>query len=306
MKDRWSLAAVVMMIGCGGAGAGPAAAPDADAAEPGEARSGESAPPAEPASEAGSSDAGGDDEEGKPGAPAKKADGNTFALQDSKDSKSAHGVTASKIQSTATEAAVKFIVVDKEKGAMPGIVISLTDEAGKKLYTPETDAEGYTEILVPVGHEYGLVYLGLGKREIAAKVPIPNEPKQNIKLTLRYKGRPKKEKEQGIVLDHVHFDTGKATIRPESFEELDRVAEYMVHKPSVRVEISGHTDNVGDPKRNKALSQRRADACREYLMQHGVDGSRVEAMGYGDEKPVAGNETEDGRQRNRRIEAHEL
>jgi outer membrane protein OmpA-like peptidoglycan-associated protein len=104
----------------------------------------------------------------------------------------------------------------------------------------------------------------------------------------------------------VNFDTGKASIRPESLPQLDGVVEYMTHKPKVRIEISGHTDNVGKPANNKALSQRRAEACREYLIKKGIDGSRVEAVGYGDELPIASNEQEDGRQKNRRIEAHEL
>ena len=80
----------------------------------------------------------------------------------------------------------------------------------------------------------------------------------------------------------------------------------MTHKPQSRIEIAGHTDNVGNPKRNKALSQERADACREYLMANGIDGTRIKAVGYGDERPIAPNDTEDGRQQNRRIEAHEL
>jgi OOP family OmpA-OmpF porin len=80
----------------------------------------------------------------------------------------------------------------------------------------------------------------------------------------------------------------------------------MTHMTSVRIQISGHTDNVGNPQRNRALSQSRAEAVRAYLVEHGIDGSRVEAIGYGDTRPVASNDTEAGRQQNRRIEAAEL
>src|SRR5205823_277129 len=98
----------------------------------------------------------------------------------------------------------------------------------------------------------------------------------------------------------------KATIRPESFPRLDVVVEFMQHKKSARVEISGHTDNVGNPKTNKALSAKRAQACRSYLMSKGIDGGRITAVGHGAERPLVPNDTEDNRQQNRRIEVVEL
>ncbi len=226
-----------------------------------------------------------------------------FALQDSDSARNAKGATPSKIKATRTEAALKFIVVDKEKGPIPGIVISLTSPDGVKYVTAETDVTGYAEVLVPVGKKYDLVYLSLGRQDIAATVPVPDEPNQNIKLTLRYKrfNAPPK-----LVLDGVTFDTGKATLRPDSYSQLNQVVEFLTYKKSARIEISGHTDNVGNPKNNKALSERRARACRDYLISKGIDGSRVEARGYGDERPVASNESDAGRQLNRRIEATEL
>jgi OmpA-OmpF porin, OOP family len=226
-----------------------------------------------------------------------------FALRESDNASSAHGATPSKIRGSKTEAALKFVVVDKEKGPIPGIVISLTSPDGTKFMAPETDVTGYTEILVPIGKKYELVYLSLGRQDIAATVPVPDEPNQNIKLTLRYK---RFEVPPKLVLDGVTFDTGKASLRPESFPQLDRVVEFLTFKKSARIEISGHTDNVGNSKNNKSLSERRAQACREYLMSKGIDGSRIEARGYGDERPVASNDTEQGRALNRRIEAAEL
>jgi OOP family OmpA-OmpF porin len=217
------------------------------------------------------------------------------------------GVSASRITPTKTEAALKFTVVDKDKGPIPGIVVTLTDPQGKKYYTEETDAEGYAEVLVPVAKTYEVVYLSLGRKDIAASLPVSDAPKQTVRLTLRYKRYVAiKETKQGFRLDGVEFDTGKAKIRPDSLSRLDDVIEYMTHKKSARVEISGHTDNVGNPKGNKKLSQARADSCRQYVMSKGIDASRVVAVGYGDEKPVASNDTEAGRQANRRIEATEL
>ena len=237
---------------------------------------------------------------------------NEFVLRDSEGVKQAQGASPSKIQATATEAALKLVVLDKDTGPIQGIVIALTAPDGTKYYTPETDAKGYTETLVPVGSQYELVYLSLGSQDVTAKVTVADEPRQNIRLTLRYKGYKAPASGDGaasnerFVLSGVTFDTGKAKIRPESFARLDTVVEYMTHKKSARIEISGHTDNVGNPNNNKALSQSRAQACRDYLVSKGIDGSRIQAIGYGDERPIAPNDTEAGRQQNRRIEVTEL
>jgi outer membrane protein OmpA-like peptidoglycan-associated protein len=252
------------------------------------------------------------------GAPATAAEGgsgetNDFAIRKSDTAGSAHGATPSKIKPTATEAAMKLFVIDTDKGPIEGIVISLTAPDGQKYYTEETDADGYAETLVPVGQKYDLIYLTLGKRDITATVSVSDKPRQNIKLTLNYTRLPPPPKPASgtpaaprFVLDGVTFDSGKAIIRAESRPRLDRVVEYMAHKKSARIEISGHTDNVGNPSANKTLSEKRAQACREYLVSKGIDESRIDARGYGDELPIAPNTTEEGRQQNRRIEATEL
>ncbi len=231
-------------------------------------------------------------------------EGNDFKLKDAAGAaKDARGATASKIVPTKTEAAMKFIVVNKDKGPIKGIVIALTAPGGARYYTEETDTEGYAEVLVPVGQKYEITYLSLGRKDIAASVTVTNEPKQNVKLTLRYKreGAP-----PPFVLAGVNFDTAKATIRPESFSNLDLVVDFMSHKKSARIEISGHTDNVGKPKANKVLSEKRAQACRTYIISKGIAAGRLEAVGHGEERPVATNDTVEGRQKNRRMEAKEL
>lgn len=284
-------------LGCGGSQ--PADSP-AD-----ESRPGIQAAPAEPATASGGSASPTD-----PDSASAQPDGggeSEFVLRDSNTAKDAQGATPSKLKPSKTEAVMKFFVVDKEKGAIPGIVISLTAPDGTKYYTPETDAAGYAEVLVPVGKKYELVYLSLGREDVEASVPVADEPNQNIKLTLRYKRwEPEGDEPPRFVLDGVNFDTGKATIRAESFPRLDSVAEYMLHKKSARIQISGHTDNVGNPKANQQLSEQRAQAVRAYLVSKGIDGSRIEAIGYGDTRPIAPNDSAEGRQKNRRIEATAL
>jgi OOP family OmpA-OmpF porin len=236
-------------------------------------------------------------------APPVSGESNDFVLHDSGTAKSAHGAKASKIVPTKTDAAMRLIVVDKDKGPVKGVVISLTAPDGTKYYTEETDTDGYAEVLVPVGQKYELTYLSLGRRDVAATVSVTSDPNQNVKLTLRFKRLPPPPP---FVLTGVTFDTGKATIRSESLPRLDIVVDFMTHKKSARIQISGHTDNVGNPKGNKALSEKRAQSCRAYVISKGVDGSRLDAVGYGDELPIAPNDSDEGRQKNRRIEAKEL
>jgi OOP family OmpA-OmpF porin len=229
--------------------------------------------------------------------------GNDFALHDSSTARAAHGASTSKIKATRTSAAMKFIVSDKDKGPIKGVVISLTGPTGTTYFTDETDADGYAEVLVPVGQKYDVAYLSLGRRDVAATVTVTDEPNQNVKLTLRYKRQPPPPP---FVLSGVTFDTAKATIRPESFPRLDIVVEFMKYKKRARVEIAGHTDNVGSRKANHTLSEKRAQACRDYIVSKGIDRDRIEAVGFGDERPLVPNDTDEGRQKNRRIEAREL
>ncbi len=231
-------------------------------------------------------------------------DAGEFRLQDAEGgAKSARGAKASKIVATKTDAAMKLFVIDKDRGPVKGVVVCLASPSGTKYFTDETDEEGYAEVLVPVGQKYELTYLSLGRRDIAAQVTVSPEPKQNIKLTLRFKRLPPPPP---FVLTGITFDTGKALIRSESQSRLDVVVEFLTHKKSAKVEISGHTDNVGNAKANKVLSAKRAQACRSYLLSRGIDSGRVTAIGHGGDRPVAPNDNEENRQKNRRIEVVEV
>jgi outer membrane protein OmpA-like peptidoglycan-associated protein len=230
-------------------------------------------------------------------------DAGEFQLRDSDAAKGAHGATKSKIVATKTEAAMKFFVTDKESGPIKDVVICLTSPTSTKYCTDETDADGYAEVLVPVGQKYDVTYLSLGGGDIATTVTVTNEPKQNIKLTLRYKRPPARAP---FVLKGVNFDTGTAVLRHESALRLDLVVDFMKRRKSAVVEISGHTDNVGNSKTNKALSLKRAKACRDYLVSEGIDGNRITAVGYGGDRPAFPNDTDENRQKNRRIEVVEL
>lgn len=100
----------------------------------------------------------------------------------------------------------------------------------------------------------------------------------------------------------VNFDTNSAHIKPESDTELDNFVQFMKDVPTARGTLEGHTDSVGSDAYNLKLSQRRADAVKEYVVGKGVDGSRIAAKGYGESKPIADNKTEAGRAENRRVQ----
>lgn len=105
-----------------------------------------------------------------------------------------------------------------------------------------------------------------------------------------------------IVLRGVLFDFDRATLRSESEKTLRETIRVLEHYPDIRVEIQGHTDGMGSDSYNDRLSSARAEAVRDYLIEHGIAASRMEARGYGKRVPVATNETVEGRQQNRRVE----
>ena len=109
------------------------------------------------------------------------------------------------------------------------------------------------------------------------------------------------DKETWFDFDHLLFDTGKATLQPESQVQLQNVAEILKAFPKVNLKIGGYTDNQGDPKANLRLSVDRAHNVKNELIKLGIDANRLEADGYGDKHPIGDNATEEGRQKNRRI-----
>ena len=105
-----------------------------------------------------------------------------------------------------------------------------------------------------------------------------------------------------FVTNNILFETGKATLKPESMEEIEKVADYMKKNPGARFEVQGHTDNQGSDRVNDPLSQQRAEAVVKALEQKGVDPFNLRAVGKGAHEPVADNKTEEGRAKNRRVE----
>jgi outer membrane protein OmpA-like peptidoglycan-associated protein len=105
-----------------------------------------------------------------------------------------------------------------------------------------------------------------------------------------------------VNMSDVLFDTGKSTLRPLAREKLAKVAGIVSGHPGLRLDVEGHTDSVGGDDYNQQLSEQRAAAVRDYLMQQGMPANSLTAKGFGKTQPVASNETAEGRQQNRRVE----
>jgi outer membrane protein OmpA-like peptidoglycan-associated protein len=112
-----------------------------------------------------------------------------------------------------------------------------------------------------------------------------------------------KAKEGSIaILQNIFFDVDKYDLKDKSITELQKVLKFLEDNPQTRVEISGHTDNSGSAVYNQQLSLKRAQSVYNFLISNGLSAKRLSTKGYGSDHPIADNNTEDGRQKNRRIE----
>jgi outer membrane protein OmpA-like peptidoglycan-associated protein len=105
-----------------------------------------------------------------------------------------------------------------------------------------------------------------------------------------------------VILNNIFFDTNKFIIKDESKPELQKLIGFLALNKGVKIEVSGHTDNVGTDQSNQVLSENRAKAVCLFLISNGIDATRLSFKGYGDTQPVATNDTDEGRAKNRRTE----
>lgn len=145
--------------------------------------------------------------------------------------------------------------------------------------------------------------------EISKKLPNGSEIKTSesgieakLMAFIEDKSKPV-DKDTWFDFDRLAFDAGKSTLAPASQEQLKNITEIMSAYPSVKIKIGGYTDNTGNSDENMKLSQSRAEAVKSELIKMGVSASRLSAEGYGSQFPVASNDSEEGRSKNRRIAA---
>ncbi len=205
------------------------------------------------------------------------------------------------LQPTETEALVEVKVMDFENNVKEGEQILLEGMHNQKVFTGITDASGSFSLLIPEGDTYLIRIKNFSDKIDYNKMSIPAAPgKYTSQLTIQF------ETPKVYTLKDVYFDTGKSTLRPESTPALNELLKVMQLKKHMHVEIAGHTDNIGDDHKNMVLSESRAEAVRQFLVNKGIDGQRIKAKGYGETEPVADNSTTEGRQKNRRTEVRIL
>ena len=203
---------------------------------------------------------------------------------------------------TAQVTILKGTVTDAATRQPLEATIELVDNASSQVIASfhSNATSGKYLVSLPSGTNYGIVVRQEGYLFHSENFDLPT----GAAYAEVVKDIPLKKLEVGvvIVLNNIFFDTGKATLRPESTAELARLQTLLSEQPAIRLEMAGHTDNVGKPAANQDLSQRRAQAVVSYLTTHGIAADRLTAAGYGDTRPVTSNTTPAGRQLNRRTE----
>ena len=211
------------------------------------------------------------------------------------------------VKSPDAYATVKGKVIDKTTGepvAAKIVYERLPD--GKDTGISQTDPEtGEYEIRLPTGQLYGLRAEAVGKMSESQNLDLRNIKTDQVidkNFNLQPIGVATIAPNATIVLNNIFFDFDKATLKPESAPELDRLIAMLKEKSTMEVEISGHTDNTGPDAYNMSLSERRAKTVVAYIVRGGIPKERLTVQFFGETKPTDTNETKEGRSKNRRVE----
>lgn len=195
---------------------------------------------------------------------------------------------------------LKVLVLNEAGKPYQGDKIFFVGQTGKDTYSGISDPQGKFTIDLPVGQVYDIRIKSIGEEIEYNELAIPDlkegESFENVVLTITY------EAPKTYTLNSIQFETGKADLKKESYTILADLVEIMTLKPTMKIQISGHTDSDGDATDNLLLSQQRADAVKKYLIGKGISSSRLTAIGYGETKPIADNSTSEGKAKNRRTE----
>ncbi len=197
------------------------------------------------------------------------------------------------------------------KEALSASVEFINLKTGTTFAKSFTDYEGEFLICLPLGKDYALnvsknKYL-FHSENFALAENIASEKPFLLEIGLQPIKEPETEggialSSKPIILKNVFFETAKADLRPESVTELNRLKKLLEDNPLLRIQLNGHTDNVGSDTDNLSLSDARARAVYTYLVENGIDALRLSSKGFGETKPIDTNDTDEGRQNNRRTE----
>jgi len=173
-------------------------------------------------------------------------------------------------------------------------------ETGQEVVRFNTQETNQFKFKLPIGAEYALY--AVKENYLSLNENIQTEGLQPLTVLRKNLYLVPLEVGEKLRLNNIFFDFDKATLRPRSKYELNRLVKVFTRYPNLKIEVAGHTDNKGSDDYNKRLSQQRADAVKAYLVSQKVSATKVIAKGYGESQPVATNDTDEGRQLNRRVE----
>lgn len=188
-------------------------------------------------------------------------------------------------------------VTDSKTKTPVGAKLTVTDLSNREVVSTfqSDDLDGNYVVVLQSGKNYAITADAPGYLFYSDRFDVPRDAPNNL---IRKDVRLEREAVRMLVF----FDFDRAILKEESLVDLNLALDLMNGNPKMKVEVAGHTDNVGSRDYNKKLSQDRANAVKDYLVVHGVDAGRITAKGYGMEIPIATNDTEDGRAQNRRVE----
>jgi outer membrane protein OmpA-like peptidoglycan-associated protein len=201
------------------------------------------------------------------------------------------------------------VIDEKKKTTLAGVTVQLsTDSEEQEIAELKTDTDGRFLLVLPAGNNYRLNidkegYLFYSDRfELTGDFTRDNPYELEIALQLIPAEDIANNEYKPVVLRNVLFATASADLLPASRPELDQLASLLKENTRLRIRINGHTDNVGDEADNQQLSEERAKAVYNYLIQLGIAANRLSYWGFGESQPLESNDTAEGRQRNRRTE----
>jgi OOP family OmpA-OmpF porin len=175
--------------------------------------------------------------------------------------------------------------------------------SGKTIGIAKPDPNsGIYKLVLPYGINYGITAKAKGFIPSSINIDLSKIRGRYLELDERDLVMAPIKKGSSVTMNNLFFELSKATLQPESEPELKRIVSVLKENMSLVIEISGHTDNTGSDEINQKLSLDRADAVKTYLLGAGVTNERIKTKGYGSKKPKASNDTDEGRQINRRVD----
>lgn len=199
------------------------------------------------------------------------------------------------------DAPVNVIMTDFKNNVLNNEIVVFKSKANQLEYQGLTDDQGKFSIRLPSNDTYEIFIFGFKDSTSYNFLEIPA-----LKGNAYYKNPFVVEIQhlpaKSFILEDCNFETGKANLMESAFPVLDELVAYLNRKDDEKIELGGHTDNVGKAAKNIKLSQDRANAVMAYLIAKGIDATRLKAKGYGMSKPIVSNKTATGRAQNRRTE----